>query len=84
MMKKYKVNGMSCAACSARVERVVRGVSGVTECQVNLLTGSMTVDGGDEAEIVGAVKNAGYEAIPEDKKREENTETAREKRRIRP
>ncbi len=73
---------MSCAACSARVERVVRGVSGVTECQVNLLTGSMTVDGGDESDIVGAVKNAGYEAIPEDKKREENTETTREKRRI--
>ena len=40
---KYKVNGMTCAACSARVEKVTKGVAGVEDAQVNLLAGSMTV-----------------------------------------
>ena len=61
-MEKYKVTGMSCAACSASVERAVRGVFGVTECSVNLLTSSMTVEGGDAAEIISAVRAAGYGA----------------------
>ena len=44
-MKTYSVTGMSCAACSARVEKAVSGLSGVDSCAVNLLTGSMTVEG---------------------------------------
>ena len=59
-MTKYNVTGMSCAACSARVERAVRGVGGVTECSVNLLTGAMNVVGGDSREIMAAVRDAGY------------------------
>lgn len=60
-MQKYKVTGMSCAACSARVERAVNSIDGVCECNVNLLTGDMTVnDGVDENKIKSAVINAGY------------------------
>ena len=44
-MEKYTVTGMSCAACSARVEKAVSAVPGVTACSVNLLTNSMTVEG---------------------------------------
>ena len=63
-MQTYTVEGMSCAACSARVERAVRAVDGVTACQVNLLTNSMTVDGSAAAEdIVTAVEQAGYRAV---------------------
>ena len=65
-MKKYKVNGMSCAACSARVEKAVSEVSGVTGCSVNLLTNSMTVEGNvSSAAVLDAVSRAGYEAIDE-------------------
>ncbi len=65
-MQRYKVTGMSCAACSARVEKAVSGVSGVTECAVNLLTGSMGVEGtASPEEIMEAVRAAGYGAIPE-------------------
>lgn len=54
---------MSCAACSARVEKAVSGLLGVTECSVNLLTNSMTVSGtATDSEIINAVKNAGYDA----------------------
>ena len=63
-MRKFLVSGMSCAACSARVERAVRGVEGVSLCNVNLLTGTMTVLGGDDGEIILAVKRAGYLAAP--------------------
>ncbi len=64
--KKFKVKGMSCAACVARVERAVRSVEGVSGCEVNLLLGSMTVDGEAETEsIISAVKAGGYEAIPQ-------------------
>lgn len=60
-MQKFKVTGMSCAACSARVEKAVRSVDGVTECNVNLLTGDMAVDGNVEANtIINAVIKAGY------------------------
>ena len=60
-MKKYNITGMSCAACSARVEKAVSGVDGVTSCSVNLLTNSMIVEGNaGEESIISAVNNAGY------------------------
>ena len=59
---KFDISGMSCAACSARVERAVRAVSGVAECSVNLLTNSMNTTGGDANEIIAAVRAAGYGA----------------------
>ncbi len=62
-MEKYSVVGMSCAACSARVEKAVSKVEGVTSCSVNLLTNSMTVEGNVKSEaIIQAVENAGYGA----------------------
>ncbi len=61
-MKKYYVSGMSCAACSARVEKAVSGVEGVRYCAVNLLSATMSVEGGDEEKIISAVKAAGYGA----------------------
>lgn len=62
-MKQYNVTGMSCAACSARVEKAVSSVDGVTSCSVSLLTNSMGVEGTASAEaIIAAVKNAGYGA----------------------
>ncbi|MBR6106376.1 MAG: heavy metal translocating P-type ATPase [Oscillospiraceae bacterium] len=62
-MTEFRVTGMSCAACSARVEKAVRGVSGVTECAVSLLTNSMRVSGDAPPEdIIAAVTKAGYGA----------------------
>ncbi len=62
-MEQYSVTGMSCAACSARVEKAVSSVMGVTSCSVNLLTNSMTVEGSASAEaIMSAVSAAGYAA----------------------
>ena len=62
-MKQYNVTGMSCAACSARVEKAVNGVPGVTACSVSLLTNSMGVEGtADEQSIIAAVEAAGYGA----------------------
>jgi len=62
-MEKYTVIGMSCAACSARVEKAVSGVEGVTSCSVSLLTNSMGVEGTASADaIIAAVRNAGYNA----------------------
>ncbi len=62
-MKKYKVTGMNCAACSARVERAVSSVEGVESCSVNLLSGSMSVETElDDSIIIAAVKKAGYGA----------------------
>lgn len=64
-MQQYNVTGMSCAACSARVEKAVLKVQGVTGCSVSLLTNSMGVEGSaSEAEIVAAVEAAGYGAFP--------------------
>ena len=62
-MKQYHVTGMSCAACSARVEKAVSGVPGVTACSVSLLTNSMGVEGtaADQA-VIDAVQAAGYGA----------------------
>lgn len=62
-MNKYNVTGMTCSACSARVEKAVSKVEGVSVCQVNLLTNSMLVDGTAATEdIISAVENAGYGA----------------------
>ena len=62
-MEQYNVTGMSCAACSARVEKAVGKVPGVTACSVSLLTNSMGVEGGaSAAEIIAAVESAGYGA----------------------
>ena len=62
-MEQYSVTGMSCAACSAHVEKAVSKVEGVTSCTVNLLTNSMTVEGtATPDKIISAVKNAGYGA----------------------
>ncbi len=62
-MQTFKVTGMSCAACSARVEKAVSAVPGVTSCAVSLLTNSMGVEGtADAAQIVDAVEKAGYGA----------------------
>lgn len=78
-MKQYKVTGMTCAACSARVEKAVNQVEGVTACSVSLLTNSMGVEGdvSDEA-IIKAVVDAGYGAStksgPDNPKRDEEAE----------
>ena len=62
-MEQYNVTGMSCAACSARVEKAVSKVPGVTSCSVSLLTNSMGVEGtADEASVIAAVEAAGYGA----------------------
>lgn len=62
-MKQFNVTGMSCAACSARIEKAVSKVSGVKSCSVSLLTNSMGVEGeASDAQIIEAVVNAGYGA----------------------
>ena len=62
-MEQYIVTGMSCAACSSRVEKAVSKVPGVTSCSVSLLTNSMGVEGtASEQEIIKAVADAGYGA----------------------
>ena len=64
-MEQYTVTGMSCAACSARVEKAVSKVEGVTSCSVSLLTNSMGVEGSaSPEEIIKAVEDAGYGASP--------------------
>lgn len=60
-MRTYKITGMSCAGCSARVEKTVSQINGVVSCSVNLLTGSMVVDGTpSDREILSAVKKLGF------------------------
>ena len=62
-MKQYNITGMSCAACSARVEKAVEKVPGVTSCSVSLLTNSMGIEGDvSESDIIKAVEDAGYGA----------------------
>ena len=64
-MKRFNVTGMSCAACSARVEKAVSSLDGVESCSVNLLAGSMVVEGEiSEEKIISAVVDAGYGASP--------------------
>ncbi len=71
-MKQYTVTGMSCAACSTRVEKAVSKVSGVTSCSVSLLTNSMGVEGEVSPEaVIAAVENAGYGASPKEEKGKE-------------
>ena len=66
-MEQYTVTGMSCAACSSRVEKAVSKVPGVTSCSVSLLTNSMGVEGtATSAQIIEAVGNAGYGASLKD------------------
>ena len=68
-MRKFKVTGMSCSACSSRVEKEVSKLSNVETCQVNLLTNSMSVIGtASDEEIIGAVISAGYNASVDDGK----------------
>ncbi len=77
-MKQYKVTGMSCAACSARVEKAVAKVDGVTACSVNLLTNSMQVEGNaSDTQIIDAVEKAGY-GIQMHKKQSKTVEKASE------
>ena len=79
-MEKYDITGMSCAACSARVQKAAGSVPGVEKCSVNLLTNSMTVEGtADKEDIIAAVKRAGYGAVlsdtslPQIRKKDKNT-----------
>ena len=73
-MEQYTVTGMSCAACSARVEKAVSGVKGVTSCSVSLLTNSMGVEGTASAEeIIAAVRDAGYGAALKRGNKEQTT-----------
>lgn len=73
MMQNYNVTGMSCAACSAAVEKAVKGVEGVDSCAVSLLTNSMSVEGSaDENEVISAVKKAGYGASLKGKETQSN------------
>ena len=72
-MEQYDVTGMSCAACSARVEKAVGKVKGVTSCSVSLLTNSMGVEGtASPQEIISAVEKAGYGARLKGAKTENN------------
>ena len=76
MKIKFDVTGMTCAACSARVEKVTAGVPGVEKVEVNLLAGSMTVEAADANVcplIETAVKNAGYGAAPAGTKKKPET-----------
>ncbi len=73
MEKSYNVSGMSCAACSSRVEKAVCAVEGVDSCAVNLLTNSMVVSGEvSEDVIIAAVEKAGYGAAPKTAEKQKN------------
>ncbi len=77
-MEHFDITGMSCAACSSRVEKAVGSLEGVQECTVNLLTNSMIVEGtATREEITAAVKKAGYGVVekPEDKKKTTGEDT---------
>ena len=72
-MRQFEISGMSCAACSARVEKAVSATAGVDKCSVNLLTNSMTVEGSAaDEEIISAVVKAGYAASVKGEKSREN------------
>lgn len=73
-MQQYDVTGMSCAACSARVEKAVNAIEGVASCSVSLLTNSMAVEGGEPSEIIKAVEAAGYGAAVKGAKKSESAE----------
>ncbi len=72
-MKQYDVTGMSCAACSARVESAVKALEGVSSCAVNLLTNSMSVEGdATESAVISAVEKAGYGASLKGEEKRDN------------
>ncbi len=76
-MEKYDITGMSCAACSARVEKAVSSLGGVESCAVNLLTNSMVVEGeASSSEIISAVEAAGYGASLSGQRKKESAKTA--------
>ncbi len=91
-MSKFDITGMSCAACSARVEKAVCGLPGVSACSVSLLTNSMSVEGSaSDSDIIKAVENAGYGATKQGSEKEKkqsadnqlrDTETPKMKRRL--
>ena len=70
-MRKFEISGMSCAACSSRVEKAVSSIEGIESCSVNLLTGSMIAEGSaTDGEIIDAVIKAGYGAKSAESKTE--------------
>lgn len=72
-MEKYNITGMSCASCSARVEKAVKKLDGVNSCSVNLLTNSMVVEGDVKPQaVIKAVEDAGYGANLIDNSKKEN------------
>ena len=73
-MEQYNITGMSCAACSARIEKAVSAVEGVNSCSVSLLTNSMAVEGGKPSDIIKAVENAGYGASQKGKNNSDNSD----------
>lgn len=78
-MRKFQVTGMSCAACSTRVEKAVGGLNGVTSCAVSLLTNSMSVEGSaTDAEIIKAVEDAGYGAAIDGQKENKASQSSQE------
>lgn len=82
-MRKYRVTGMSCAACSSRVESAVSALDGVRRCSVNLLTGTLLVEGDvSEAEVVRAVEKAGYGIARDRERSPTNKAENREERKI--
>ena len=82
-MKQYAVTGMACAACSARVEKAVSRVEGVSSCSVNLLTNSMGVEGDvPDSVIIQAVVDAGYGAHVMEQKKNGETETKKLRKRL--
>ena len=85
-MKQFQVTGMTCAACSSRVEKAVSAVEGVSACSVNLLTNSVAVEGGKDDAIILAVEQAGYGASlkgePSAPKQEGEPKTSRMKKRL--
>jgi Cu2+-exporting ATPase len=85
-MTRFDVGGMSCAACSARVEKAVSAVEGVDACSVSLLTNSMTVEGGASADtIIRAVEQAGYTAaLQGDSPAKKENDTVKEPNELKP
>lgn len=83
-MRQFDISGMSCAACSARVEKAVSSLEGVSSCSVNLLTNSMVVEGNvTDEEIISAVVKSGYGATKKGEKVNKSAQNAEEKQLIR-
>ena len=83
-MRQFDISGMSCAACSARVEKAVSSLEGVSSCSVNLLTNSMVVEGNvTDEEIISAVVKSGYGATKKGEKVNKSAQNTEEKQLIR-